>query len=372
MIIGIPKEIKTSEYTVAISPSGVAEFVSNGHVVLIEESAGVGSGFYDEEYVANGAIITDKTTVYNGSDMVFKVKELLPSEFEYLREGLIIMTYFHSNAYRDETDACLNKKIIGIACEDVQDKYGNFPLLRPMSEIGGKGGFIAACNYSQKINQGSGKMLARVNGIKTPHITILGAGSAGIGAAELAAGFGNRVTVLDIDYDILENAKGKLPLNVEFLHSNPSTINEVIKDTDVLMNCVSWPKWRKDHIITRDMLKTMKKDTIIIDVACDIGGAVETCHATTHNEPVYFEEEILHYCVDNIPSAYSRTATCSICSATVPYALEIANKGAKKALVENPHLRKGLCFYLGSLTLEETGLKQDRKYITPEEALGII
>ncbi|MEG3042245.1 MAG: NAD(P)-dependent oxidoreductase, partial [Clostridium sp.] len=273
---------------------------------------------------------------------------------------------------RDETDACINKKIIGIACEDVQDKNGKFPLLRPMSEIGGKGGFIAACNYSQKINHGSGKMLARVSGIKTPHITILGAGSAGVGAAELAAGFGNRVTILDIDYGKLESAKGKLPLNVEFLHSNPSTISEIIKNTDVLMNCVSWPKWRTDHIITRDMLKTMRSDTIIIDVACDIGGAVETCHATTHNEPVYFEEGILHYCVDNIPSAYARTATCSICLATVPYALEIANKGVESALIENPHLRKGLCFYNGNLTLEETALKQGRKSITPEEALGII
>lgn len=371
MIIGVPKEIKTSEYTVAISPAGIATFVENGHKVLIEEGAGLGSGFYDEEYVDRGAVITDKVTVYNGSDMIFKVKELLPSDFEFLREGLIVMTYFHSNAYRDETDACLKSKIIGIACEDVQDKYGNHPLLRPMSEIGGKGGFIAACNYSQKIHGGGGKMLARVNGIKTPHITILGAGSAGIGAAELASGFGNRVTVLDIDYDALEKAKEKLPLNVEFLHSDHETICEIIKYTDVLMNCVSWPKWRTDHIITRDMLKLMKKDSIIIDVACDIGGAVETCRVTTHKEPVYFEEGILHYCVDNIPSAFARTATCSICAATVPYALEIANKGIYKALIDNPYLRKGLCFYLGNLTLEETGLKQGRPYITPEEALGI-
>ncbi len=371
MIIGVPKEIKNSEYTVAISPSGVSAFVENGHTVLIEEGAGLGSGFYDEEYVARGAIITDKETIYHGSDMIFKVKELLPSEFKYLREGLIIMTYFHSNAYRDETDACLEKKIIGIACEDVQDKNENYPLLRPMSEIGGKGGFIAACNYSQKINGGSGKMLARVTGLKIPHITILGAGSAGLGAAELAAGFGNKVTVLDVDYDALNRAKEKLPLNVEFLHSDYETICEVIQYTDVLMNCVSWPKWRTDHIITRDMLKLMKKDTIIIDVACDIGGAVETCRAMTHNQPVYFEEGILHYCVDNIPSAYSRTATCSICSATVPYALEIANKGVYKALMDDPYLRKGLCFYLGNLTLEETGLKQGRPYISPEEALGI-
>ncbi|MGB5823502.1 MAG: alanine dehydrogenase [Proteocatella sp.] len=371
MIIGTPKEVKANEYRVAVTPGGVKILVKNGHRVLVESGAGMGSFYSDEDYRLAGAEITDNKTIYREADLVYKVKEILPEEFNLLRENSIIITYFHSNAHRDETDVCIEKKITGIAYEDIQDKNGKFPLLRPMSEVAGKGGFIAACNFSQKINSGSGKMLARVNGVRTPHITIIGAGAAGLGAAELATGFGNKVSILDISMDELIAAKNMLPVNAELLFSDEANIENLLKETDVLINCISWPKWRKDHLVTREMLRTMKKEAMIVDVACDEGGAVETCRGTTHADPVYFEEGIMHYCVDNIPSAYSKTSSDLLCSSTINYILEVANKGAEKALKENIYLRKGLCFHAGNLTLAETGKKQERKYITPEEALGI-
>ena len=369
MVIGVPKEMKPFEFRVALTPDGVGALVKRGHKVLVESKAGV--MFEDSEYEAFGAEITDKHRVFTESDFIYKVKEIFPEEFQYMRENLIVMTYLHSNAHREETDCCLENKVVGVAYEDIQDKNGKFPLLRPMSEIAGKGGFIAACYHSQNINGGSGKMLARLNGIKTPHVTVIGSGSVGLGAAEAASAFGNRVTVLDIDIDGLIAAKNALPMNVEFLYSDDANIKSVIKDTDALINCVSWPKWRTDHLVCREDLKTMKKDAIIVDVACDEGGAIETCRCTTHEDPVYYEEGIKHFCVDNIPSAYARSASEALCKATLPYVIEIVSKGVEKAMIENPLLRKGLSFYNGFLTLEETGRKQHRPYISPEKALGM-
>lgn len=371
MIIGVPKEIKNNEYRVAITPGGVREFKKYGHVVLVEFGAGLGSGIEDKDYMEAGAEIVEKDELFNRSDMIYKVKEFFPEEFKYLREGLIVFTYIHSNAHVEQTNAFLQGKVVGISYEDIEDDKGNFPLLRPMSEIAGKGGFLAACNFHQKIHGGKGLMLSRIYGAPTPEITILGAGYSGVGAAEMAAGFGNKVTLLDINFDKLEKAKAVLPPNVELLYSNESNIAECLKKTDVLINCVIWPKWRKDHLVTREMLREMKPGAMIVDVACDDEGAIETCRSTSHDNPVYFEEGIMHYCVDNIPSAFSKTATYALTSATLPYALEIANKGYNKALVDNKYLRKGLSFYLGELTLEETGKKQNRPYKTPEEVLNI-
>lgn len=371
MIIGVPKEIKDSEYRVAITPTGVKELKKHKHTVLVEYGAGAGSSIADSEYIEAGAELVGKDDLFKRSDMIYKVKEIFPEEFKYLREGLIIFTYIHSNAHVEQTDAFLESKAIGISYEDVEDGNKKFPLLRPMSEIAGKGGFIAACQFSQKIHGGNGIMLSRVIGVPTPEITIVGGGYAGIGAAELAASFGNKVTLLDISFDKLEQAKVILPSNVECLYSNENDLIECLKRSDVLINCVLWPKWRKDHLVTRQMLNYMKKGSLIVDVACDDGGAIETCRSTSHDNPTYFEEGIMHYCVDNIPSAFSKTATYSLTSATLPYALEIANKGYKQALIENNQLRKGLCFYFGELTLKETGIKQNRPYKTPEEVLEI-
>lgn len=372
MIIGIPREIKKNEYRVAATPYSVQELVRRGHKVLAESNAGAGSGFSDADYEREGAeILPDARSVYGRSEMIYKVKEILPGEYDLLREGMILLTYIHSNAHREQTDVLLARKVIGIAYEDIIDANGRFPLLKPMSELAGKGGFMAAVQYSQSINGGQGKMLCRINGVRTPEVTVIGAGNSGIGAAELAAQWGNKVTVLDINMNQLEYARSVLPPNVEFLYSDKNNIDLCIRRSDVLMNCILWPKTRKDHLVSREMLRTMKPDALIVDVACDEGGAVETCRATTHDDPIYREEGITHYCVDNIPSAFSQTASILLSGATLPYALEIAEKGCERALRDNIYLRRGLTCYLGELTLEETGLKQNRPYRSPEAVLSI-
>ncbi len=372
MIIGIPKEFKKYEYRVACDPNGVKEIVSRGHQVLVEKGAGVGSGFSDEDYKIQGATILDSAKkIFEKADLIYKVKEIFPEEFEYMKQDQIIFTYIHSNAFREQTDAMIEKKVIGIAYEDVDDDDGEFPLLKPMSIIAGKGGFLAALNFMQKIHGGNGILLSRTAGVRTPEVTIIGAGNTGIGAAELATAFGNKVTILDIDIDKMERAKEILPSNVEFLFSNKNNMEMCLKRTDVLMNCILWPKWRDDHLVSKNMLGLMKSGSLIVDVACDEAGAIETCRATNHGDPVYEVGGVTHYCVDNIPSAFSQTATQTLCNATLPYVLDIANKGIVQALKDDKHLRRGLSFYDGKLTLEETGRKQDRPYITPEEALDM-
>ena len=370
MIVGVPKEIKPNEYRVAITPSGVRQFVKHGHRVLIEKDAGVGSNISNEDYQKEGAEIVSKQTLYSEVELLYKVKEILPEEYPYMRKGLIVFTYLHSNAHRDETDVLLKQNVMGISYEDIEDEEGTFPLLKPMSEIAGRGGFLAACQFSQS-EYGNGLLLARLPGVRAPKIAIIGAGSAGMGAAELAAAFGNQVTLLDISIKKLEHAKEALPPNTEFLYSNETNIEHCLRESDVLINCILWPKNRKDHLVSRAMLREMKKDALIVDVACDENGAIETCRSTTHDDPVYREEGILHYCVDNIPAAYAQTATCLLSNATLPYALQLADKGVKEAMTENKYFRKGLCFYDGVLTLKETGLKQNRPYQSPERALGL-
>lgn len=370
MIIGIPKEIKPFEYRIASVPSDVKRLVENGHRVLVESCAGLKSGFADEEYRASGADIVDKEEVYTRSDMIYKVKEFFPEEFKYFREGLVVFTYIHSNAHEDQTQAMINSKIIGVSYEDIEVN-GTYPLLRPMSEIAGKGGFLAAAQYMQSINGGPGLLLNDIAGQHKPVVAIIGAGTSGVAAAELALAFNNHVILLDINHEALLKAKEKFDGKIETLISNDKNIHDAIRSCDVLMNCINWPKWRKDHLVTRSMLKQMKSSAMIVDVACDEGGAIETCVATNHGNPTYVTEGILHYCVDNIPSAFSRSASLSLSNATIQYALEIANKGAKKSLIENKNLRKGLSFYHGHLTLEETGRKLGLHCITPEEALGI-
>lgn len=369
MIIGVLKEIKDNEYRVSAVPSAVAELVSKGHKVYVEHDAGFGSGYTDDEYREAGADISDCNKIWKESEMIYKVKEILPQEYKYLREGLIIFTYIHSNAHLDMTMELLNSKVIGIAYEDVEDKDGRFPLLSPMSELAGKGGFLAALYYGQSVNGGKGILFNRVSGVDTPVVTIIGSGNSGLGAAEIAASLGNKVIILDVKKEIMDEAKSKLPTNVEFLYSNRSNLLKCLKETDVLINCILWNKTRKDHLVCKEDLKLMKKGAMIIDVACDDNGAIETCRSTTHNDPTYYEEGILHYCVDNIPSAFARTASIGLSNVTLPYALQIANKGCEKALKENKLLLKGLTCYKGKLTLAETAVKHNLELTLHEKLL---
>ena len=370
MIIGVLKEIKPNEYRVSATPAAVSEIVSRGHKVLVQKGAGLGSGFSDIEYQTAGARILDTAKeVYEQSDLFYKVKEMFPEEWQYMNKDKIVFTYIHSNAHPEETDAILNSKVTAIAYEDITDKDGGFPLLKPMSILAGKGGFLAALHHSQSVFGGNGTLLANVCGIDAPVVTIIGAGNSGLGAAELAAGFGNTVRILDVNAKSLENAKAILPSNVSFLYSNRENLVKCLKDSDVILNCILWPKHRKDHLINREDLKMMKPSAMIIDVACDDEGAVETCRSTTHDNPTYYEEGILHYCVDNIPSAFARTASIMLSNATLPILLQIANKGVKQALKDNVHLKNGLTAYDGKLTLKETALKQNRPLTDVDELL---
>ena len=371
MRIGIPKEIKENEYRVAATPTTVREIVQHNHTVYIETGAGLGSGFSDEEYRAAGAIVAERDTVWEKAELIYKVKELFPQEFHWMGKDKILMTYIHSNAHPDETDVLLRSGVSAIAYKDIQDENGKFPLLSPMSELAGKGGFLAALHFAQSVNGGPGKLLANVCGMPAPIITILGCGFVGLGAAELAAAFGNEVRILDINMNTMLEAKKHLPNNVSFLLSNRANLEQCLKETDVLINGIQWAKERTDHIVYRKDLKLMKKGALLIDVACDDAGAIETCRSTTHDNPVFFEEGIMHYCVDNIPSAFSQTSSVRIATATLPYLLEVADHGFKKAMEENPLLRCGMTCYDGKLTLKETALKQKRTWTDPNELVKV-
>jgi alanine dehydrogenase len=294
------------------------------------------------------------------------VKEIFPEEIDKFREGQILLTYIHSNAHPEMTRALLDKKVIGIAYEDVVDEQGGFPLLRTQSEIAGKGGFLAALHFSQSVHGGPGLMLSRVCGTEAPKVTIIGCGWTGMGAAELAASFGNRVTMLDIDRDLMIKAQNQLPSNVQFLFSNRTNLLKCLAETDVLINCIMWNKTRTDHLIYKEDLKLMKPSALIVDVACDDNGAIETSRSTAHDDPVYYEKGILHYCVDNIPSAFAKTASVLLSETTLPYVIEIAGKGLEKAIKENKGLRRGLTFYYGKLTLEETAAKHGMEFVSPD------
>ncbi len=361
MIIGVLKEIKLNECRVAATPASVREIVAHGHSVLVEHNAGMGSGFHDEEYTAAGASVLERAEeIYEQADLFYKVKELFPQEYRYLGENKTLFTYIHSNAHPEETDAILRSGATAIAYEDIVDADGEFPLLKPMSILAGKGGFLAALHHMQSVFGGNGTLLANVCGMNAPGITIIGAGNSGGGAAELAAGFGNTVRVLDVSVRAMEKARARLPQNVSFLLSNRDNIEKCLRESDVVINCIMWPKHRKDHLINQADLELMKRGAMIVDVACDDAGAVETCRSTTHDDPVYVANGIRHYCVDNIPSAFAHTASALLSTATLPYLLEIADKGVKRALKENVFLRRGLTAYAGMLTLRETAIKQSR------------
>jgi len=370
MIIGVPKENKHNEFRVASVPSSVSVLTKNGHTVYVEYGAGVGSGFSDNEYVNAGAQMAEKEEVYAKCDLLYKVKEIEPIEYNMLRKGQIIFTYLHSNAHLEMTKELLNRRVIGIAYEDVDDDDSEFPLLIPMSILAGKGGFIAALYFSQSVHGGSGRLLSNITGVTTPRVSIIGCGWSGVGAAELAASFGNKVTMLDVSYKAMEKAKMKLPVNVEFLYSNRENLEVCLKESDIIINCILWNKTRKDHLVYRNDLHMMKQGAIIIDVACDDAGAIETCTSTTHDDPVFYEEGIMHYCVDNIPSGFSRTASVLLSAATLPHTLSIANNGVEDALMKDAHLRRGLTYYYGDLTLKETADKHDLVYTDPVEAIA--
>jgi len=373
LIIGVPKEIKRNEYRVSITPPAVDALVSKGHQIIIETQAGTGSGIADEDYTAVGATIAlDAKTVYQKGEMILKVKEFFPQEFDFLKEGQIVFTYIHSANNPEETQALLDKKVVAIAYEDIQTDDGKFPLLTPMSEMAGEVGLIMGVYHMFTINGGSGVWVGGAVGAEPARVAILGAGNVGLGAARYAFGLGADVTLLDIDLDRLREIRQKIFPRIKTLYLNSYNIRQILPKIDLLINAVKWPPRSDQHIVTREMLQLMKKDALIVDISCDPAGAIETCVPTSHDKPTYTVDGIMHYCVDNLPSAVAKTASYALSNTSLPYVIKIAQNGWLRAIKEDDALRRGLGFALGHLTFKPTAIAQNRQYTSAEEIIEML
>ncbi len=363
MIVGVPKEIKPDENRVAMVPSGVHALVERGHTVLIETNAGVGSGYSDEDYRAVGAeIVPTAAEVYGQADMIVKVKEPIEPEYDLIREGQVVFTFFHFAASRELTEAVMRTKCIAIAYETVQKADGSLPLLIPMSEIAGRMAPQEGAKYLEKPMGGRGVLLGGVPGTLPAHVLILGGGEVGTHAAKIAAGFGARVTILDINLYRLRYLDDIMPKNVVTQMSNHQNIVEGIRQADLVIGAVLIPGAKAPYLITREMLKEMKPGAVIVDVSVDQGGCVETSRPTTHHDPVFVVDGIVHYGVANMPGAVPYTSTIALTNATLPYVIELADKGYEQAIRENPELRKGLNMYYGVITYKAVAEAFDLPY----------
>ena len=350
MKIGVPKEIKTNENRVAMTPAGVAALVADGHTLFIQTMAGKGSGFLDEDYVAAGAQILDTIeAVYATAEMIVKVKEPIESEYDLITEDQIVFTYFHFASYEPLTNAMIKSKAICIAYETVQLQDGSLPLLVPMSEVAGRMAVQEGAKYLEKPMGGRGVLLGGVPGVPPAEVMIIGAGVVGTQAAKMAAGLGAHVTLLDIDLNRLRYLADVMPANVTTLYSNQYNIKELSMASDLIIGAVLIPGAKAPNLVTRDMLKDMKPGTVLVDVAVDQGGCIETCKPTTHENPIYVIDDIVHYCVANMPGAVPYTSTVALTNASFNYAREIASKGWQRACLENDSLKKGLNIVKGQI-----------------------
>ncbi|MBW4438667.1 MAG: alanine dehydrogenase [Pleurocapsa minor GSE-CHR-MK-17-07R] len=351
MIVGVPKEIKDNEYRVALPPGGVYEMVRHGHEVVVQAGAGAGSGFSDEEYVKAGArILPEAGDVWAAAGMVMKVKEPQASEYGFLRPDLTLFTYLHLAADEAQTHALIESGVTAIAYETVEDSEGRLPLLAPMSEVAGRMATQVAAQYMQRPEGGRGILMGGVPGTRPAHVVILGGGTVGANAAQIAVGMGAQVTLLDLNTDRLRYLDDTLHGRLITLHSNESNILESIRTADAVIGAVLVTGARAPHLITRPMLAEMPRSSVIVDVAVDQGGCVETTHATTHSDPTYFVDGVLHYGVANMPGAVPRTSSYALSNATLRYALKIADRGPWQAMAADPGLAKGLNVARGQVT----------------------
>ncbi len=353
MIAGILKEIKTEENRVSMTPAGVEVMKDHGHTVLVEKNAGVGSGFDDKAYAAAGAeIVKTAKEIYDRSDMVMHVKEPLPSEYDLIRKDQIVFTYFHLAADEALTRAMIKTKSIDIAYETIQKADGSLPLLIPMSEVAGRMAIQEGAKYLEMEYGGEGVLLGGVPGVDPATVLVIGAGTVGTQAAKMACGLGAKVYVVDSCLPRLRYLNDVMPQNCFTLISSPATIRRLIREADLVIGSVLIPGAKAPKLVTRDMLKTMKKGAVMVDVAIDQGGCFETSRATTHKDPIYTIDGIIHYCVGNMPGAVAKTSTLALTNATLPYAVEIADKGWKKAMKENPEIKKGANVIQGQITFK--------------------
>lgn len=370
MIIGVPKEIKTHENRVALQPGGALQFTRNGHNVLIEKGAGLGSGFSDAEYVNAGAkIIDDVEKIWKDADMIMKVKEPIAVEYPRMREGQIIFTYFHFAAERKLTEAVVASKCIAIAYETVEKEDRSLPLLIPMSEVAGRMAAQEGAKYLEKATGGRGVLLGGIPGVLPANVLVLGGGIVGVNAAKMAAGMGANTTIMDINMPRLRYLDDVMPKNVNTQFSSEANIRKALPTVDLIIGAVLKPGAKAPHLITREMLKDMRPGTVLVDVAIDQGGCFETAKPTTHDDPIYIIDDIVHYCVANMPGAVPYTSTLGLTNVTLPYAVQLANKGWKKALLENEELVKGLNIANGDIVYKDVADAFDMPYRNVTEVL---
>src|SRR5438132_2878034 len=371
MIVGVPKEIKTAEHRVALVPAGVESLVGDGHRVLVEQGAGIGSGFADEAYrVAGGTLVPKAADVWAKAEMVVKVKEPIEPEWPCMRTGQVVFTYFHFAASEPLTRAVIRSGIVAIAYETVQLPSGELPLLTPMSEVAGRMAVQEGAKYLEKVYGGSGVLLGGVPGVLPGEVLIIGGGTVGANAAKMAAGLGAHVTLLDLSLDRLRYLADVLPPNVDVLYSNRHNIVEQLRRADVVIGAVLRPGAKAPKLVRRADLKLMKPGSVIVDVAVDQGGCIETIKPTTHENPTYIVDGIIHYGVANMPGGVPRTSTLALTNATFPYAMQLANKGWKQALKENAALRKGLNIVDGKVTYPAVAEAFALPYTPPDSYLN--
>jgi alanine dehydrogenase len=364
MRIGVPTEIKNNEYRVGMTPAGARDLSSDGHEVLIQKGAGNGSGFADEEYEAAGArILPDADAVYGEAEMIVKVKEPVEGDLARLKDGQLLFTYLHLAPVPDLTAELLRKKIAGVAYETItDDRRRTLPLLTPMSEVAGRMSVHVGAYYLHKPNNGRGVLLGGVPGVLPADVVIIGGGVVGTNAAKMAIGLGARVTILDVSLDRLRQLDDIFRGTVQTLASSRAHLEEAVRHADLLIGGVLIPGASAPKLVTRSMIGHMKKGSVIVDVAIDQGGCVETAHPTTHADPVYEVDGVIHYCVANMPGAVPRTSTIALTNATLPYTRMLANRGFERAIRENPGLAEGVNVYNGEITYEAVATSQGRNY----------
>ncbi len=372
MIIGVPKEIKIREDRVAIAPHGVGLLCSDGHKVLIEKSAGSGSGFSDEEYIKEGAIILDSAEdIYSESDIIVKVKEPQPSEYQLLKKNQILLTYLHLAVEKALTKELINKKITSIAYETIQTEDGRLPLLTPMSEVAGKMSIQIAANLLENRNNGAGILLGGIAGVPAGKVLIVGAGNVGINAAKIATGIGANVSIADVDIDKLRYVDDLFGSKVKTYVSTEANLKELVKDTDVLIGAVLIPGYKAPCIITEEMVKSMHKGSVIVDVSIDQGGIVETMdRITTLDNPTYEKYGVIHYSVANIPGSVARTSTIALTNESIKYIREVATDGIVEALKRDKALAKGVNTFNGKLTNKGVAEALNIDYIELPSIIG--
>ncbi|MGD9366368.1 MAG: alanine dehydrogenase [Desulfobacteraceae bacterium] len=370
MIVGILKEIKVEENRVCMTPAGVEVMRQNGHSVLVEKAAGIGSGFNDQAYIDAGADIIDTPKeIFDRSAMVMHVKEPQPSEYGLIRQGQIVFTYLHLAADEQQTRGLIESKAVCVAYETIQKEDGSLPLLTPMSEVAGRMAIQQGAKYLEMAQGGHGVLLGGVPGVDPGNVVVIGGGIVGINAAKMACGLGAKVYILDMNLDRLRYLSDVMPANCFNLYSSPATLRELIQRADVVVGAVLVPGAKAPKLITRDMLKTMKPGAVLVDVAIDQGGCFETSKATTHSDPIYVVDGVVHYCVANMPGAVPRTSTMALTNATLPYAVEIANKGWEKAMQENKEIKLGANVINGKVTYKAVAEAFDLGYTPIDDLL---